>query len=81
MTKFFIILALTWLAYTYFKNTSGFKNTSSSRTKNQRDTTTSKKAEDIIPCAHCGLHIPKSESLIANNQYFCSDAHRRAFLK
>ena len=74
MTKFFIILALIWLGYTYFKNASR------GRPKNP-NAAAQKQAEDIVPCAHCGLHIPKSDSVSANNQYFCSDAHRKAFLK
>ncbi len=34
-------------------------------------------AEEMVRCAHCGLHLPKSESVPAGGNYYCSDAHRR----
>lgn len=36
-------------------------------------------AEDMVRCIYCGVHLPKSESLMADSKYFCCDAHRRAF--
>lgn len=38
-------------------------------------------AEDMVRCAHCGVHIPVSESLRAGDQTFCSAAHRDAWRK
>ncbi len=38
-------------------------------------------AEDMVRCAHCGIHIPVSESLRAGDQTFCSAAHRDAWRK
>lgn len=37
--------------------------------------------EDMVRCAHCGLHLPKSESVAARGEFFCSDEHRRNHLK
>ncbi len=34
-------------------------------------------AEDILPCAHCGLHLPRSEGVPAGDRFFCSEEHRR----
>ncbi len=34
--------------------------------------------EDMVRCAHCGVHLPKSESVEHNGQFFCSAAHRDA---
>lgn len=35
-------------------------------------------AESMVPCAHCGVHIPVSESLAGpTGALFCSDEHRR----
>ena len=36
--------------------------------------------ENMVLCLHCGVHIPKSESLVAGNNYYCSEAHRRAHM-
>jgi uncharacterized protein len=37
------------------------------------------RAEDMVRCAHCGVYLPKSEGLLADGKYYCSEAHRRAF--
>jgi len=34
-------------------------------------------AEDMVRCVHCGVHLPKRESVIAGGKYYCSEAHRR----
>lgn len=33
-------------------------------------------AEDMVRCAHCGVHLPKRESVQAEGVYFCCEAHR-----
>lgn len=34
---------------------------------------------DMLPCAHCGVHLPSSDALVNEaGQPFCSEAHRRA---
>lgn len=34
-------------------------------------------AEEMVRCAQCGVHLPKSESIMAGGNFYCSDAHRR----
>ena len=34
--------------------------------------------EDMVRCAHCGVHLPKNEGIASGNDYYCSEAHRRA---
>lgn len=38
-------------------------------------------AEDMVRCAHCGVHLPKSESIMAGGEFFCGVAHREAYRK
>ncbi|MDP1634039.1 MAG: PP0621 family protein [Gallionellaceae bacterium] len=33
-------------------------------------------AEEMVRCAQCGVHLPKSESIMAGDNFYCSDAHR-----
>ena len=33
--------------------------------------------EDMVRCVHCGVHLPKHESILAGSEYYCSEAHRR----
>lgn len=36
-------------------------------------------AEDMVCCAHCGVHLPKGESIQAGDQFFCSAEHRDSY--
>lgn len=33
-------------------------------------------AEDMVRCTHCGIHLPKGESVEADGQFFCGTEHR-----
>ncbi|HEY6132342.1 MAG TPA: PP0621 family protein [Rubrivivax sp.] len=35
-------------------------------------------AEDMVACAHCGVHLPRGDALVAGAAVYCSDAHRVA---
>ncbi len=34
-------------------------------------------ADDMVRCADCGVHLPRSESLAARGQFYCSAEHQR----
>jgi uncharacterized protein len=34
--------------------------------------------EDMVQCAQCGVHLPRSESIAARDFYYCSIEHQRA---
>lgn len=38
-------------------------------------------SEDMVRCAQCGVHLPKSESIREGEQIFCCAAHRDAYRK
>ena len=33
--------------------------------------------EDMVRCAQCGVHLPRSESLMTRGEYYCSAEHQR----
>lgn len=33
--------------------------------------------EDMVRCAQCGVHTPRSESIFSRGKFFCTDDHRR----
>jgi len=35
-------------------------------------------AEDMVRCAHCGVHLPRGESVRAEGRDYCSAEHRDA---
>ena len=37
--------------------------------------------ESMVRCAHCSVHLPRSESITSQGKFFCSDEHRRIHLQ
>ena len=35
--------------------------------------------EDMVSCAHCGIHFPRGEGLVSGGRQFCTEAHRDQF--
>ena len=33
--------------------------------------------EDMVRCAHCGVHLPRSESITTQGRFFCTREHER----
>jgi uncharacterized protein len=34
--------------------------------------------ENMVACAHCGVHLPQSDSVSADGRSYCGDEHRVA---
>lgn len=37
--------------------------------------------EDMVRCAQCGVHLPRSESLMNDDLFYCTAEHRRLHQK
>ena len=37
--------------------------------------------EDMVRCQHCGVHLPRSESLTTRGHFYCSADHQRQDLQ
>lgn len=72
MSRLIFLIAI--VAAIYFLVRSFSKNASRQDKPASKDV-----AEDMVRCAHCGVHLPKGESILAAGNYFCSAAHRDAF--
>ncbi|MGD9786710.1 MAG: PP0621 family protein [Sulfuricellaceae bacterium] len=35
-----------------------------------------KVAEDMVRCARCGVHLPRSESILSGGEFYCCEQHR-----
>ena len=65
LLSFVVIIAIVyWLLRSYRKKLPG-------------DDTAPRQAEDMVLCVHCGVHLPKCESIQAEGKFYCSEAHRR----
>ncbi|TXH39637.1 MAG: hypothetical protein E6Q94_00805 [Burkholderiaceae bacterium] len=43
----------------------------------RRPTPPDRSPQDILACAHCGVHIPKAEALMLGDQAYCCAEHQR----
>ncbi len=50
------------------------KRTSAKPTRGAPDPTLGA-SEPMVRCAHCGIHLPRSEALMKDGKTWCSDAH------
>ncbi|MBI4205809.1 MAG: preprotein translocase subunit YajC [Betaproteobacteria bacterium] len=37
--------------------------------------------EDMVRCEHCGIHLPRSESLTTRGHFYCSPEHQRQHVR
>jgi len=42
------------------------------------ETTPPAAAENMVQCARCGVHLPRSESVTSQGRFYCSPEHQRA---
>ena len=68
MTKLLLIVAFTIVVVLWFKHQAGRRD----------ELPRSEKApEDMVRCAHCGVHLPRSECHVGDEKFFCSEEHFR----
>ena len=69
MVKILLLAVMVWLLFQIIKRYSR-----SLQSRNDAK----KRAEEavMVQCRHCGLHVPKEDSVTAQGQYFCSEKHR-----
>lgn len=70
MSRLFLLIAIAAVVYLLIRS---FRKNA----PRQDEATT----EDMVRCAHCGVHLPKGESVQAQGLDFCSAAHRDAYRK
>jgi uncharacterized protein len=46
------------------------------RSLGRRDRGALTKPEDMVRCAYCGVHLPRSESVAGGQKFFCTQEHR-----
>ncbi len=66
MSRLFFLLAVVAVVYLLL------------RTYRKQPPHNNSSAEDMVRCAQCGVHLPRSEALMAGGNFYCCDAHRQA---
>jgi uncharacterized protein len=73
MAKFLLLLALGIVVYLIV---SRMRN-DGERPRSAAPPPKSSTAEDMVRCAVCKVHLPRSESFVSRGQYYCSDEHMK----
>lgn len=71
MTKFILLGLVIWLAIYVLKRVVNQSNSQPSKTPAPSDT----EAENMVQCATCKVHLPRSEAFLVNSNFYCSKAH------
>lgn len=70
MLKILLLAIIVWLLFLIIKryNRSLRSGSASSKTV---------ETAAMVQCRHCGLHIPKEDSIAVEGQYYCCEEHRQ----
>lgn len=76
MGKFLLLVALGAIVYFLLRN---YKRAISRQQGDEGAAAPAARAagEDMVRCAHCGVHLPRSDSYLSDGKLYCSDEHRR----
>jgi uncharacterized protein len=72
MSRVLIYLALGAVAYWLLKSRNGRPAGHAVPADRERP------VETMVQCTHCGVHLPRSEGIIAGGKHYCCEAHGRA---
>lgn len=70
LIRLILLAVLVWIIYRLIKGYAKSIDKAQTKTRGQV-------GEDMVRCAHCGVHIPKSEGLFIEGKVFCSEAHHK----
>ena len=73
LTKLIFFALAAWVVYLLVK--------SSGRRGKREDAPKNETGEDMVRCAHCGVHLPRSESVVSHGECFCTNEHRQLHQK
>ena len=68
MARLLLVIAIIAVVYILVRS---YRKNSESLSENSNDALT----EDMVRCAQCGVHLPKSESISSGDIYYCSKDH------
>lgn len=69
MGKFLLFVAAVWVAWWYFRKVKAAKKAA--------EPPAERSPERMVVCAHCGVHLPESESVAQDQLHYCSQEHLR----
>ncbi len=71
MLKLLLLAVIIWLVYALLK-----KYSRSVDKDEQTGSVVPPPPENMVRCARCGVHLPRSEAILSRDETFCCEAHR-----
>lgn len=71
MWKLIFIGVVVWLLIYFVKRVSSQNHTHQSGVGAAQDDS----VENMVQCAHCNVHLPRSEAFLVNDRFYCCRAH------
>lgn len=75
MWKLIFLILIIWLAIYMIKRiikaTAGHDRANSADIRNNKP----EPVENMVQCATCHVHLPRSEAYLVNGEFYCSQAH------
>ncbi|GAB3357390.1 MULTISPECIES: PP0621 family protein [Giesbergeria] len=77
--KYLVLLIVLVLAYGWWRSgrRAQMRQGTAPRQPPQTAQQTPASALDMVPCAHCGLHVPRNEALAQGTRYYCCLEHQQ----
>lgn len=70
----YLVLFLVFLAIGWYWRSERSGEVSNGRRRKTREPI----PQDIVPCQHCGVHLPRQDAIVGSRGLYCSQAHRTA---
>lgn len=70
MLKLLIMGFLAWILVSMLR-----KKLQSPKSRDTQRKQSDQPAEQVVPCQHCGLHVPQSSAISHQQHFFCSQQH------
>jgi uncharacterized protein len=78
MWRLIFIGLIVWFGIYIFKRSIGQSNpttTKQDQSANDENIKSAEKIEDMVQCATCAVHLPRSEAFMVGGRFYCSQAH------
>ena len=78
MWRLIFLALIIWCVIYFFKEyitKTNSKETRGNEPTNQKNVEDGNKTEDMVQCATCQVHLPRSEAFLVANKFYCSKAH------
>ncbi len=77
--KYLIVIAVLLVGFWFWRNNrrAELREKQSKRSAATPAATPDQQPTEVVACAVCSVHLPRTDALIGGRGIYCSDAHRR----